>query len=120
MARREHITSQQIIGEWGSLENFANAHSISPASTKLVIYVEGAKSRPVEQVLKKYGYWNLLTFEKALREKDSSFSEYIEKSGLNPVELIDTLRHKRIHTKVLIRLQKDKLQQYAEDNNVRE
>ncbi len=50
MGRIEHITTQQIIGEWGSINKFASSHGVSPASTKMVIYVDGAKSRPVEDL----------------------------------------------------------------------
>ena len=45
MGRIEHITTQQIIGEWASIENFASSHGVSPASTKMVIYVDGANRR---------------------------------------------------------------------------
>ena len=33
MGRIEHITTQQIIGEWGSIEKFAASHGVSSAST---------------------------------------------------------------------------------------
>jgi hypothetical protein len=101
MGRIEHITTQQIIGEWGSINKFANSHGVSPASTKMVIYVDGAKSRPVEEALRKYGYLNLLHFEKELRKRGHTFSDYLAEDGLNPVELIETLRMKEIHPKVL-------------------
>ena len=78
MGRIEHITTQQIIGEWGSINKFASSHGVSPASTKMVIYVDGAKSRPVEEALKKYGYLNLLRFEKELRKRGQTFSGYLE------------------------------------------
>jgi hypothetical protein len=77
MGRIEHTTTQQIIGEWGSIENFASSHGVSPASTKMVIYVDGAKSRPVEEALRKYGYLNLLRFEKELRKRGQTFSRGI-------------------------------------------
>nr|NIW13027.1 hypothetical protein [Candidatus Thorarchaeota archaeon] len=101
MGRIEHITTQQIIGEWGSINNFANSHGVSPASTKTVIYVDGAKSRPVEEAFKKYGYLNLLRFEKELRRRGKTFSEYLAEDGFNPVELIETIRMKEIHLEVL-------------------
>ena len=101
MGRIEHITTQQIIGEWGSINNFASSHGVSPASTKMVIYVDGAKSKPVEEALKKYGYLNLLRFEKELRKRGQTFSEYLAEDGLNPVELIETIRMKEIHPEVL-------------------
>ena len=101
MGRIEHITTQQIIGEWGSINNFASSHGVSPASTKMVIYVDGAKSRPVEEAFKKYGYLNLLRFEKELRRRGQTFSEYLAEDGLNPVELIETIRMKEIHPEVL-------------------
>ena len=101
MGRIEHITTQQIIGEWGSINNFASSHGVSPASTKMVIYVDGAKSKPVEEALKKYGYLNLLRFEKELRRRGQTFSEYLAEDGLNPVELIETIRMKEIHPEVL-------------------
>jgi hypothetical protein len=104
MGRIEHITTQQIIGEWGSINNFASSHGISPASTKMVIYVDGAKSRPVEEALRKYGYLNLLHFEKELRKRGQTFSDYLAEDGLNPVELIETLRMKEIHPAVLLGL----------------
>ena len=62
---------------------------MSPASTKMVIYVEGAKSRPVEEALRKYGYLNLLRFEKELKKRGQTFSGYVAADGLNPVELIE-------------------------------
>jgi hypothetical protein len=101
MGRIEHITTQQIIGEWGSIENFASSHGVSPASTKMVIYVDGAKSRPVEDALRKYGYLNLLRFEKELRKRGQTFSGYLAEDGLNPVELIETLRMKETHPAVV-------------------
>ena len=101
MGRIEHITTQQIIGEWGSIENFAASHGVSPASTKMVIYVEGAKSRPVEEALRKYGYLNLLRFEKELKKRGQTFSGYVAEDGLNPVELIETLRMKETHPDVV-------------------
>ena len=101
MGRIEHITTQQIIGEWGSINKFASSNGVSPASTKMVIYVDGAKSRPVEEALKKYGYLNLLRFEKELRKRGQTFSDYLAEDGLNPVELIETLRMKEIHPEVL-------------------
>ncbi len=101
MGRIEHITTQQIIGEWGSINKFASSHGVSPASTKMVIYVDGAKSRPVEEALRKYGYLNLLHFEKELRKRGETFSDYLLEDGLNPVELIETLRMKEIHPEVL-------------------
>ena len=104
MGRIEHITTQQIIGEWGSINNFASSHGVSPASTKMVIYVDGAKSRPVEEALRKYGYLNLLRFEKELRKRGQTFSDYLAEDGLNPVELIETLRMKEIHPAVLLGL----------------
>jgi hypothetical protein len=100
MGRIEHITTQQIIGEWGSINKFASSHGVSPASTKMVIYVDGAKSRPVEEALRKYGYLNLLRFEKELRKRGQTFSGYLEEDGLNPVELIETIRMKEIHPEV--------------------
>ena len=39
IGRIEHITTQQIIGEWGSINKFASSHGVSPASTKMVIYM---------------------------------------------------------------------------------
>lgn len=107
MGRIEHITTQQIIGEWGSIENFAASHGVSPASTKMVIYVDGAKSRPVEEVLRKYGYLNLLRFEKELRKRGQTFSGYVATDGLNPVELIETLRMKESHPDVVTGLKKN-------------
>jgi hypothetical protein len=107
MGRIEHITTQQIIGEWGSIENFAASHGVSPASTKMVIYVDGAKSRPVEEVLRKYGYLNLLRFEKELRKRGQTFSGYVATDGLNPVELIETLRMKETHPDVVTGLKKN-------------
>ncbi len=101
MGRIEHITTQQIIGEWGSINKFASSHGVSPASTKMVIYVDGAKSKPVEEALRKYGYLNLLRFEKELRKRGQTFSEYLAEDGLNPVELIETIRMKEIHPEVL-------------------
>jgi len=101
MGRIEHITTQQIIGEWGSINKFASSHGVSPASTKMVIYVDGAKSRPVEEALRKYGYLNLLRFEKELRKRGQTFSGYLQEDGLNPVELIETIRMKEIHPEVL-------------------
>ncbi|MEM7009239.1 MAG: hypothetical protein AAF462_08920 [Thermodesulfobacteriota bacterium] len=101
MGRIEHITTQQIIGEWGSINNFASSHGVSPASTKMVIYVDGAKSRPVEEALRKYGYLNLLRFEKELRKRGQTFSDYLAEDGLNPVELIETIRMKEIHPQIL-------------------
>ena len=101
MGRIEHITTQQIIGEWASIENFASSHEVSPASTKMVIYVDGAKSRPVEDALRKYGYLNLLRFEKELRKRGQTFSGYLAEDGLNPVELIETLRMKETHPDVV-------------------
>ncbi|GJM14821.1 MAG: hypothetical protein DHS20C13_01480 [Thermodesulfobacteriota bacterium] len=101
MGRIEHITTQQIIGEWGSINKFASSHGVSPASTKMVIYVDGAKSRPVEEALRKYGYLNLLHFEKELRKRGQTFSDYLAEDGLNPVELIETIRMKEIHPEVL-------------------
>lgn len=101
MGRIEHITTQQIIGEWGSISKFASSNGVSPASTKMVIYVDGAKSRPVEEALKKYGYLNLLRFEKELRKRGDTFSNYLQEDGLNPVELIETIRMKEIHPEVL-------------------
>lgn len=106
MGRIEHITTQQIIGEWGSINKFASSHGVSPASTKMVIYVDGAKSRPVEEALKKYGYLNLLRFEKELRKRGQTFSDYLAEDGLNPVELIETLRMKEIHPEVLLGLKR--------------
>jgi hypothetical protein len=67
----------------------------------MVIYVDGAKSRPVEEALRKYGYLNLLHFEKELRKRGHTFSDYLAEGGLTPVELIETLRMKEIHPKVL-------------------
>jgi hypothetical protein len=107
MGRIEHITTQQIIGEWGSIENFAASHGVSPASTKMVIYVDGAKSRPVEEVFRKYGYLNLLRFEKELRKRGQTFSGYVATDGLNPVELIETLRMKESHPDVVTGLKKN-------------
>ena len=107
MGRIEHITTQQIIGEWGSIENFASSHGVSPASTKMVIYVDGAKSRPVEDVLRKYGYLNLLRFEKELRKRGQTFSGYLAEDGLNPVELIETLRMKETHPEVVTGLKRN-------------
>ena len=101
MGRIEHITTQQIIGEWGSIGKFASSNGVSPASTKMVIYVDGAKSRPVEEALKKYGYLNLLRFEKELRKRGETFSDYLAEDGLNPVELIETIRMKAVHPEVL-------------------
>jgi len=101
MGRIEHITTQQIIGEWGSINKFASSHGVSSASTKMVIYVDGAKSRPVEEALRKYGYLNLLRFEKELRKRGQTFSGYLQEDGLNPVELIETIRMKEIHPEVL-------------------
>ena len=109
MGRIEHITTQQIIGEWGSIENFAASHGVSPASTKMVIYVDGAKSRPVEDALRKYGYLNLLRFEKELRRRGQTFSGYVAADGLNPVELIETLRMKEPHPEVVTGLKKSGL-----------
>jgi very-short-patch-repair endonuclease len=106
MGRIEHITTQQIIGEWGSINKFASSHGVSPASTKMVIYVDGAKSRPVEEALRKYGYLNLLHFEKELRKRGQTFSDYLAEGGLNPVELIETLRMKEIHPEVLLGLKR--------------
>ena len=106
MGRIEHITTQQIIGEWGSINKFASSHGVSPASTKMVIYVDGAKSRPVEEALRKYGYLNLLHFEKELRRRGQTFSDYLAEDGLNPVELIETLRMKEIHPQVLLGLKR--------------
>jgi hypothetical protein len=107
MGRIEHITTQQIIGEWGSIEKFAASHGVSPASTKMVIYVEGARSRPVEDALRKYGYLNLLRFEKELRKRGETFSDYVSGGGLNPVELIETLRMKEAHPNVVTGLKED-------------
>ncbi len=101
IGRIEHITTQQIIGEWGSINKFASSHGVSPASTKMVIYVDGAKSRPIEEALRKYGYLNLLRFEKELRKRGQTFSDYLQEDGLNPVELIETIRIKEIHPEVL-------------------
>jgi len=101
MGKIEHITTQQIIGEWGSLNKFASSHGVSPASTKMVIYVDGAKSRPVEDAMRKYGYLNLLRFEKELRKRGQTFSGYLAEDGLNPVELIETLRMKGEHPEVV-------------------
>ena len=109
MGRIEHITTQQIIGEWGSIENFAASHGVSPASTKMVIYVDGAKSRPVEEALRKYGYLNLLRFEKELRRRGQTFSGYVATDGLNPVELIETLRMKEPHPEVVTGLKRSGL-----------
>ena len=99
--------TQQIIGEWGSIEKFAASHGVSPASTKMVIYVEGARSRPVEDALRKYGYLNLLRFEKELRKRGETFSDYVSGGGLNPVELIETLRMKEAHPNVVTGLKED-------------
>lgn len=107
MGRIEHITTQQIIGEWGSIENFAASHGVSPASTKMVIYVDGAKSRPVEEALRKYGYLNLLRFEKELKKRGQTFSGYVATDGLNPVELIETLRMKETHRDVVTGLKRN-------------
>lgn len=107
MGRIEHITTQQIIGEWGSIEKFAASHGVSPASTKMVIYVEGARSRPVEDALRKYGYLNLLRFEKELRKRGRTFSDYVSGGALNPVELIETLRMKEAHPDVVTGLKRD-------------
>jgi len=114
MGRIEHITTQQIIGEWGSIENFAASHGVSPASTKMVIYVDGAKSRPVEEVLRKYGYLNLLRFEKELRRRGQTFSGYVAADGLNPVELIETLRMKEPHPEVVTGLKESGLWEVLE------
>jgi hypothetical protein len=67
----------------------------------MVIYVDGAKSRPVEEALRKYGYLNLLRFEKELRKRGQTFSGYLQEDGLHPVELIETIRMKEIHPEVL-------------------
>lgn len=107
MGRIEHITTQQIIGEWGSIDKFALSHGVSPASTKMVIYVDGAKSRPVEEAMRKYGYLNLLRFEKELRKRGQTFSGYLAEDGLNPVELIETLRMKDAHPEVVSGLKRD-------------
>ncbi|MEQ9619868.1 MAG: hypothetical protein RIG61_11945 [Deltaproteobacteria bacterium] len=107
MGRIEYITTQQIIGEWGSIENFASSHGVSPASTKMVIYVDGAKSRPVEDALRKYGYLNLLRFEKELKKRGQTFSGYLAEDGLNPVELIETLRMKEAHPDVVTGLKRN-------------
>lgn len=107
MGRIEHITTQQIIGEWGSIDKFALSHGVSPASTKMVIYVDGAKSRPVEEAMRKYGYLNLLRFEKELRKRGQTFSGYLAEDGLNPVELIETLRMKEAHPEVVSGLKRD-------------
>jgi hypothetical protein len=72
-----------------------------------VIYVDGAKSRPVEEVLRKYGYLNLLRFEKELRKRGQTFSGYVATDGLNPVELIETLRMKESHPEVVTGLKKN-------------
>lgn len=114
MGRIEHITTQQIIGEWGSIENFAASHGVSPASTKMVIYVDGAKSRPVEEALRKYGYLNLLRFEKELRRRGQTFSGYVAADGLNPVELIETLRMKEPHPEVVTGLKESGLWEVLE------
>lgn len=114
MGRIEHITTQQIIGEWGSIENFAASHGVSPASTKMVIYVDGAKSRPVEDALRKYGYLNLLRFEKELKKRGQTFSGYVASDGLNPVELIETLRMKEEHPGVVTELKRSGLWEVLE------
>ncbi len=109
MGRIEHITSQQIIGEWGSLDKFASSHGVSPASTKMVIYVDGAKSRPVEEALRGYGYLNLLRFEKELKKRGVTFDEYLEAEEVNPVRLIETIRMKETHPEVVEQLKKKQL-----------
>ncbi len=101
IGRIEHIKTQQIIGEGGSINKFASLYGVSPASKKMVVYVDGAKSRPVEEALRKYGYLNLLRFEKELRKRGQTFSDYLQEDGLNPVELIETVRMKEIHPEVL-------------------
>ncbi len=93
MGNKEHLTAQVIAGEWGSLDRFAESHGISPASTKMVIYVDGAKSRPVMEAMLKYGYLQLLAFEKWLKQKDMSYSFFLAEHGLNPVDLIFAIRN---------------------------
>lgn len=109
MGRIEHITTQQIIGEWGSIDKFALSHGVSPASTKMVIYVDGAKSRPVEEAMRKYGYLNLLRIEKELRKRGRTFSDYLQEDGLNPVEVIETIRMKEAHPEVVSGLKREGL-----------
>lgn len=107
MGRIEHVTTQQIIGEWGSVEKFASSNSISPASTKMVIYIEGARSLPVEKALSEHGYLSLLNFEKELKRRNKDFRAYVKETRLSPIDLIDTLRGKKRHRAVRARLEKD-------------
>lgn len=109
MAEITHITSQQIIGEWGSVEKFAKDEGISAASVKMLIYVDGARSKPVRDAMDKYGYYNLLLFEKELKKRNQNFGQYLESSGLNPVDLIETLREKQHHPHVQTQLENDGL-----------
>ena len=60
----------------------------------------------MEEALRKYGYLNLLRFEKELKKRGQTFSGYVATDGLNPVELIETLRMKETHPDVVTGLKK--------------
>ena len=67
MGRIEHITTQQIIGEWGSINNFASSHGLNPV--ELIQTIRMKEIHPeVLSGLKRRGYWGVLETKRGLEE----------------------------------------------------
>jgi hypothetical protein len=59
MGRIEHITTQQIIGEWGSIDKFALSHGLNPVELIEMLRMKDAHPEVVSG-LKRDGIWGLL------------------------------------------------------------
>jgi len=65
MGRIEHITTQQIIGEWGSINNFASSHGLNPV--ELIETLRMKEIHPAVLLgLKRRGYWGALETKRGL------------------------------------------------------
>lgn len=59
MGRIEHITTQQRIGEWGSINKFANSHGLNPVELLETLRMKEIHPK-VLSGLKRRGYWKVL------------------------------------------------------------
>lgn len=67
MGRIEHITTQQIIGEWGSINKFASSHGLNPV--ELIETLRMKEIHPeVLSGLKRRGYWGVLETKRGSEE----------------------------------------------------
>ena len=101
MKKNFRLASQQIIGEWGTLKNFAEMEGINFSSLRMVINMRGGRSRAVEEALEKYNYHILLQFEHRLNDLGMTWEDYVKKSKYNRIDIIDTLRKKITRPKIL-------------------